>query len=359
MSDYGEAKDGENNMAFWVRGFAIADNYIYYPDNQLGKLIKMEAVSMKVIGSYALSERCDNEMGYSDCINCDPYIVIIPWFATSIKIFDIRSEKIKMYPIKQGEDPKFHTALRQGNKVILIPFFYKEIVEIDIESGMINYHDILKDEMYRNENVLFYSGIIGQNGNLFLPSFSGNDLFVYDLENQEINKLTIGENNIYLVDVTEDQAYIYILAHYAPGIYIYEKKTKKCEYKQVFETDMSQDYFANIYDCGSYLFLAQRMADYSYIYEKNSGKFEKVDLYGDLGFSNKIIDRIKPFCDDQIILLCENQGGMLGIWNIKSRSVEWKYIDSIAGEFMKKYLDRNGYIIEDQQYTLRLFLNSV
>ena len=346
-------------MAFWVRGLAIADNYIYYPDTQLGKLIKMDAVSMKVVCSYTLSDKHNDEMSYSDCINCNPYIAIIPWLASTIKIFDIRTEKIKTYPIKHGKNPKFRTALRWKNKIILIPFFYKELIEIDVESGMINYHDILKNEIYRNEEVLFYSGITAQNGNIFLPSFSGNDLFVYNIEKQKINKITIGENNTCLIDVTEDKEYIYILAHYTPGIYIYEKKTRKYEYKQIFETDLSNDYFANIYDCGTYLFLAQRMADYSYIYEKSSSKFEKVDLYEKGEFNNKIIDRIKLFSNNFIVLLCENQGGMIGFWNIKLRSVEWKYIDSITGVSMKKYLDTIGYIIEDYQYTLKLFLNNV
>jgi len=346
-------------MAFWVRGLAIADNYIYYPDNQLGELIKMDAASMKVVNSYVLSDEYDDEMSYSDCINCYPYIVIIPWFASSIKIYDIRTEKIKRYPIRQGKNPKFRTALKWGNKVIIIPFFYKEIIEIDTESGMINYHDILKDEAYRGEEVLFYSGIISQDGNLLLPSFSDNYLFMYDLKNQEINKITIGKNNTCLIDVTEDKSYFYVLSHYTPGFYMYDKNTRKCEYKQVFETNVSNDYFANIYDCGAYIFLAQRKADYSYIYEKDSGKFIKVDLYRKGEFNNKIIDRIKPFSENLIVLICEEKGGMIGFWNIKLRSVDWKYIDSISSAFVKKYLDKNVCIVEDSQYTLRLFLNKL
>lgn len=346
-------------MEFCVRGLAIVDNYIYYPDIQLGKLIKMEASSMKVLSSYVLSEKYDDEISYSDCMNCNPYIVLIPWLASSIKVFDIRTEKMKIYPIKQGGNPKFHRGLRWGNKVILIPFFYKEIIEIDLDSGMINYHDLLKNDMYRNESVLFYSGIISQDRNLLLPSYSGNDLFVYDLENQEISKIEIGKNNTCLIDVVEDEDYIYILSHYTPGIYLYEKSTKKCEYKQVYETDIFNDYFVNIYDCGTYLFLAQRMADYSYIYEKSSARFEKVDLYVKGEFGSKIIERIKPFSENLIVLLCRNRGGMIGFWNIKLRSVEWKYMDSIAGVSMKKKLDAKGYIIENPQYTLRLLLNNI
>lgn len=346
-------------MALWVRGFTVVDDYIYYPDNQLGELIKMDAASMKVVNSYVLSDESYEEKSYSDCINCYPYIVTIPLFASSIKIYDIRTEKIKRYPIKQGENYKFHTALRWGNKVILIPFFYKEIIEIDIESGIINYHDILKDEAYRDEEVLFYSGIISQDEILLLPSFSGDDLFMYDLKNQELNKITIGKNNTCLIDITEDESYFYVLSHYSPGFYMYDKNTGNCEYKQAFETNISNDYFVNIYDCGTYIFLAQRKADYSYIYEKNSGKFIKVDLYQKGEFKNKIIDRIKPFSENLIILLCEEEGGMIGFWNIKSRSVDWRYIDSISDVLIKKRLDKNKHIIEDNQYTLRLFLNNV
>lgn len=245
--------------------------------------------SCKYLTSYGISESGVHRLFSNVLIYCD-WLVCIPMRAEYVMAFNKRTkEKIFVHIPKVGQtykkDAKFLSAHIIGESLYMVGHAYPGVVKINLKTWaselVLDFVNVYTKEISKEKDLFRYSQLV-DNKWIIMPSAFSNDLFVFDittnyLEKKNIGKIELGFSSVYVQD-----DYFWLFPLYQNEILKWNYKTEECFRYYISnenkKDDCSKMRFSNYIILDNYIVLIP-MWDYNFvIIDKHTGEIKEVEI---------------------------------------------------------------------------------
>ncbi len=172
---------------------------IQYDQNEIMKL-DSDGKGVRFIGHVPLESEDVLKM-YHKVLVRDKRAYYIPFRQTKICIYDFVTNKYEFIPLKLKENKicgdvgLFCEAVFWKEYLVLIPFAYREVVFVHLQTGEQMTVDIECDFCKESEVHLFWTYTYKDDNTLILPSLSSNKIMEFDMEKKKYRIVRLGNSS--------------------------------------------------------------------------------------------------------------------------------------------------------------------
>lgn len=213
----------EKKIPIWPSDFHIDNNEIWFMHGKINILMKydMETQNTSVIGIVP-GEEIFKENLYANVYKYRNTLILVPCWAREIAIYYIDEErfvKIKLQDIEKYVGKLlFCNVFSYGKYLYCIPYSYRAIVKIDMESFTLEYDTAWVEPTLKevnNKDFYFNNAAQITDTELALVCVNTNKLFQYDMskDKMQITKIAEASDDFTTVACTAENIFLYNMKH--------------------------------------------------------------------------------------------------------------------------------------------------
>lgn len=314
--------------------------------------------------------RFDSHKVFSKGMGCDGTIVFAPWVMNKPEVlfydtFTGQIEKAALRPNTLGyEHSLFNDAIRIAGKVFLIPFRYGALVEIDVASREIRYHEecvirSLPEEYATSDVLMFRFAAVWNKTILVMPYLSLRRIVWYDTTSNETGYFDVQADCSGFFGVCIEKDMLYLLGRDKGNLYVCDMNTHNIT-NIVHLVEGDGELLMNLVDCGAYLLALQRFSDVSYRIYKDTLAVEEVHLSDKAPVYNVNILCAAVGRDKEVwMTLRDGEQDFIGVYHMEDGSVRWIPIPTMKSQLMYRQMQFGEMLHEGAESGLDLFINEI
>ena len=161
--------------SFWaIGGFS---SYLYELNSELS-----------TVGQYEIpGERLDGVRLYNHMVVSGEKIVLIPYFACEIAVFERETLSFTKYAYRNAQKDRYVSGIADGEKIYMIPAIGENILEFDLEQKRVRYHPLRlpASAVADVTKPVFFNGTFQLERKLYLFSAQANQVLIFDMDTKK------------------------------------------------------------------------------------------------------------------------------------------------------------------------------
>jgi len=229
---------------------------------------------------------------FSKVIEYNNKLLFIPFNAINMAEYDMKNEVFREISIKDGTKyiNKFYNGFRYKQYVYVISCEYPVILKYDIEEQTIIYMEKWSELVSNCKNVgkISFLSARSRGNKIYASVFKTNSLFVFDMDNEIVDVVNIGDEDDSYVGVELLEHEIMMISFNKNKLVYYNENTKKTRI-EVFDSvnNISPSYIGSSYMADT-LYILEAFSSKLIRYKLNTGKAETISTYEELDIENEI-----------------------------------------------------------------------
>lgn len=142
------------------------------------------------------NERVDGVRLYNKMLLCGNLLVLIPYTAREIAIFDIETKQFEKIEYLNCEDVKLVNAVYKDNFVWMFPAIGDYLLKLNLETKKITYitQAVPKLRWKSQESPRFFNTVVLEDNKIFAASAQSNQVLVIDVDTSKFEVFEVGED---------------------------------------------------------------------------------------------------------------------------------------------------------------------
>lgn len=218
----------------------VAEGKLYYYTFSRNGLFSLclSSGEMRFVGSVPYDPGLEKARLYHHAQCYGDWLYLCPFMGEAVARYHLRQNRWETFPLALRDELKvpdrglFYNLLVDGEKVLLLPFSYGALVELDLRTGetrhCLNLWELFADESPgvpwqqsgpRLRRVFFHQYALLAGDGVVMPSLHSNVLLEYHLDSGAYRIHRLGNANTRLCAVTCQGDFVYVLSMNEPCLY--------------------------------------------------------------------------------------------------------------------------------------------
>jgi hypothetical protein len=307
---------------------------------------------------------------YSRINIVDSLIILTPFRAKNIAVYDIKSEEFKIYPVEGciNTDIKYYDSIVFEKDVYMFPLLSNKTIKFSLDTEKISHVDAINDafrnEIKENEGLMTL-GVLKSEKNIYIPSCIKPELHIYNLEKKslETRKIKNCPNTFSSIEKIGNNLYIFPLN--SADIIISDVENDSISKISIPKTeDMSTYYSTAVKD--EKIYILDVAGNTLFCLDTKSQKIEKLFDFKEQSFYEKRyffeIDRYVniKIHNDELLVFPFGDKDFIKI-NLNTNDICYEVIRTKEISFERSYeIDENAMVLYENSYMdLEIYLDKV
>ncbi len=335
---------------------------LYFIDSECNIIYKMEIKTgvISIVGSIPEENLLAPRLS-AKIVHIDKKLYFSPMNAKKIWRYDLQTEEWKGFSRKTYGKTSFghmFQAIEYDKKIFFIGCSYPAIIALDTVTEKTEYiekpYEYLDGKAREENDSYFRTDYVKKYKKIYMASCVSNEVFIFDLETQEFEFVTIGESYFRYSGIAYDGKQFYLSPRKNTPIVKWDGKNTEYYTLPSIYNDRNEMIFGGVWCDADKIVLPSVFWDKSIVIE-NKDELYSLKILNESFYFYKTIDN-----ETTVNLKQPN------IMTIKFRENEWKYkleIDEIiVYRYLKKCKDcvNYDYIVKETKYVdMEMFINAV
>lgn len=218
------------------------------------------------------NETIDGNRLYNEIIPHRNQLILVPYFAKEIAIYNMENKSFMKIPFKDGKRTRFVHGIKFGEKILMVPAYGDAILELDLEKNKLLYHTDCITEIKKtsSENQpLFFNTVVRKENLIVAAAAQTNKVLIFHMDSKEYEYRIVGNDTDGYWSMVYSDGNFWLASN--NGCFLTKWNYEKNTWKKI---ELFPNGFAGENKCFIQLVEAE---DHIYIFSKNSNMLLKLN----------------------------------------------------------------------------------